>query len=427
MLAKLFPSKKRTDAPRRRQVRSMENPSISLSDESHWDMFGASANGVTVNKKTALSNTAHWAAINRRAKTVGSLSCKVFQRTELGSEPDFQHPLYNLLNRQPHPLYSSFIFWQTLITNLDTDGVAYAHIMRSNGTPQRLEIIQKSQVLDLQKTSNGNYFFIVNKTDTLGKIKRTTIALADMIWLRGLTFDGIDALDPTRMHKDTFSAGQASTRYASSFYENGAQIQYAVETPMQMSPTARQNMDNEFARRFSGLKRAFKSLFYVDKGAKLHELSMKPADAALIDVKKQTAREISRIDDVPGHMIGDGERFTFSSTEIMQLDFVQYSLRNTIKQLELELENKLLTRSELNSRSHKIRFNLDSLLRGDTKTRSEKLINEFKWGLITKNEYREKQDYNRDEGGNYYFNPVNMFPSKQGEEPKNPALHDEEE
>lgn len=417
---------RRSNAPAAPQRRSLENPSTSLSNPDAWfyEAVGSSASGVSVSAKSNLGIPAYAAAVGRRARTIGSLSCKVFKKTDLGSEPDYEHPLFSLLNRQPHPLYNSFIFFQTLVTNLDTRGVAYARIIRSRvtGDVQRLELIEPGDVLDLQKTTSGNYFYIVNSKDTMGGVKKDTVALNDMIVLKGLTFDGFTALNPSSLHKDTFSGGLSGKKYVSAFYENGAHINYAVEVPFEMSPTAKNNFESTWKKIFSGLRNAFSKPFLLDKGAKLHPLKMTPADAQMTEANEAMVTEMARITDVPAHMIGAGKNMTFSSVEVMVTDFVQYSLRNTIRQLEIELENKCLSRSERDGRTHEIRFNLDSLLQGDIKTRTEKGINEIKWGLITPNEYRRLNGYNEVQGQDVFFNPINMFVTKEGQEPANPAF-----
>jgi HK97 family phage portal protein len=418
--------KRSNPAASARSVRSIENPSTSLSNPDAWlyDAFGSSSNGVSVSAKSVLGIPAYAAAVGRRARTIGSLSCKVFKKTELGTEPDYEHPLYNLLNRQPHPLYNSFIFFQTLVTNLDTRGVAYARIIRNRGTGEvsQLELVEPANVVDLQKTGSGNYFYIVNTTDTMGRTERKTVALGDMVVLKGLTFDGFTALNPVQQHKATFSGGLSSKEYVSKFYENGAHINYAVEVPFEMSPTAKSNFESTWQKLFSGIRNAFRKPFILDKGAKLHPLKMTPADAQMTESNRANVEDMARIADVPAHMVGAGENMTFSSVEVMVTDFVQYSLRNTIRQLEMELENKCLSRAERDGRTHEIHFNLDSLLQGDIKTRTEKGINEIKWGLITVNEYRRLNGYNEIQGGDVLFNPINMFVTKEGETPVNPAF-----
>ena len=420
-----FLTKKR-QATKRVERRSLENPNISLSNADYWGMFGASPNAITVNKKTALSIPAFNAATGRRGRTIGSLSCKIFEKTDKGLEAATDHPLYNLLNRRPHPLINRAHFWTAFVCNLDTDGEAFAEVVRKNGVATQLNIIQKSDVKDIQLTPEGNYFFIVEKEQVLkGRLQtvKKSLSSENMIWVRDLSFDGITPLNKVQTFKTTLATGIAANQYSNKFFEGGAQIPFAVESPLAMSPAGKTRFYQEFERLFSGIKNFFKRPFILDKGMKLHQLKMTPQEAEMTTTKKQVTEETARIHDVPAHMIGAGERFTFSSIEMMQTDFVQYSLRNTIIQIQLELENKLLSKSEQGQ--YKIKFNLDSLLQGDIKTRTEKLINEYKWGLLQKNEYRKMSGYLKDEGGDIYFNPVNMFVSKKDETPLNPAIQND--
>jgi HK97 family phage portal protein len=415
-------------SPQRRN--SPENPSTSLSnpDTWLWESFGASQNGISVNANSAPAIPAFWQAVSRISNTIGAISCKIYRRTEFGSEADTQHPLYPLLTRQPHPLYNAFDFFKTLVINRLTSGIAYAEIIRNkaDGSVQSFQIHKPKNILDLQVTPEGNYFFIVSANDNRISQTRRPVALSNMIWLKGWTYDGITCLNPLEIHEPTLGSGLAATLYAQKFYENGAHINYAVEVPFEMSPSAKSTFTSIWKKLYSGIRRAFSEPLLLDKGAKLHPLKMTPVEAQMLDSKNQTVEDVARIADIPPHMLGAGKNFTFSSIEVMNNDFVKFSLRNITRQLEIELENKCLTRDERDNRTHEIRFNLDTLLQGDTKTRSEKMINEFKWGLIDKNEYRRLNDYNAVENGNYCLNPVNMFVSETGEMPENPALNDQQ-
>jgi HK97 family phage portal protein len=114
--------------------------------------------------------------------------------------------------------------------------------------------------------------------------------------------------------------------------------------------------------------------------------------------------------------LGAGENFTFSSVEVMVNDFVMYSIRNTIKQLESEFNLKCFTPSEVRNETYFTRFNIDSLLRGDTATRSQKMETEVKWGVITKNEAREMMGYNKLEDGDTFLTPLNMTTLAESEQ-----------
>lgn len=402
---------------------SPENPSTSLSNPESWftEWATGSGGGATVNDRGAIGIPAMWAAIGRRARTIASLSFEVHRETELGNEVDKRHPLSFLINKQPHPLFNSFTFRQTLITHLDIYGNAYAEIIRDgSGRPKRFEIHLPGTVQDIQKVEEPNrdpkYFYIVNENQ-FNSVKTRAIAVGDMIHLKGLSLDGHFGLSPVTAHKDTLGSGKAATEYENRFFNNNAHIAYAIEMPMQVSPTGKDNIDSNWKRFWSGMKNAFSKPFILDNGAKLHRVSLNPQEAMLVESKKQTVVDVSRITDVPPHMLGAGDNYTFSSIEVMNNDFVMFSIRNTVKQLETEFNLKCFTPSEVRSGQYYVRLNIDSLLRGDTATRVKKMETEVKWGIITKNEAREMMGYNRDPEGDTYLTPLNMTTLAENEQP----------
>jgi HK97 family phage portal protein len=401
--------------------RSAENPNSSLSNPDNWfvDFITQGAGRNKVNDKQSLGIPALYAAISRRAKTIASLSWDVYQSTDLGAVKAPKHPLHYIISKQPHPLHNSFTFRQAIITHLDLYGNAYAEIIRDGaGRPSSFQIHHPKVVEDIQKVVSGSetsYFYIVNEEE-FGQIKRRAIPVADMIHVKGLSIDTYFGISPVAAHNEMLAAGVAATEYENNFFQNNAHIAYAIEMPMQVSLAARQNIENAWKRFWGGVKNAFTKPFILDAGSKLHKVSLSPQEAMLTDAKKNTVVDISRITDVPPHMLGAGENFTFSSVEVMVNDFVMYSIRNTIKQLESEFNLKCFTPSEVRNETYFTRFNIDSLLRGDTATRSKKMETEVKWGVITKNEAREMMGYNKLQDGDTFLTPLNMTTLAESEQ-----------
>ena len=67
-------------------------------------------------------------------------------------------------------------------------------------------------------------------------------------------------------------------------------------------------------------------------------------------------------------MLADLSRSTFSNIEHQDIQFVQYSLRPSVKRFEYQLENKLFFEGE--SDTYHIKFDLNGLLRGDMARRA---------------------------------------------------------
>ncbi len=387
--------------------RSLENPQTNLSDPDDWllDFFGAGDGSLpAVNRKTILSNPAIIAAIRRRAQTIASLGVGVYEKVDDGWERKRDHPLDKALNISPHPLYSPFQLWQSAITNLDATGNAFVVLNRNGrGDVVGLELVSSDKFIDIRKElTSGDYFYFFRGENNEVK----SLPAEDVVHLKGLGYDAVTGLSPISLHHSAIAAGVANDNYSAAFFSSGGQLQYALEAPQEFSPKAKEAWRREWRRLFSGIKNAFKDIPIIDRGAKLHQLRLTAKDAAMVEAKKAFVQDAGRMFDVPAHMIGGGENQTFASVEVMVTDFVIYSIRNTAKQIESEMNRKAF--SERDAGRLFVRFNIDSLLRGDTEARTKKIESELKWGIITKNEARKMLGYNKVKGGDVYLTPLNM-------------------
>jgi hypothetical protein len=92
------------------------------------------------------------------------------------------------------------------------------------------------------------------------------------------------------------------------------------------------------------------------------------------------------------------------------------------QRFEAAMERDLLTEEDWRD-GVIIRFNLDSILRADFKTRQEGLQIQRTNGVISPNEWREIEGKNplaEDQGGEEYLRPANMLVA--GEEPEEPEM-----
>jgi HK97 family phage portal protein len=385
-----------------------------LRDPDRWfgELFGMpTAAGVNVNVKTALSIPTFWAALKKRGGTIGSLSCEIFENTPTGAKPAPKHPLYNLVNSKPHPLYNSFVFWMTLVVNVDAKGDGFVRIRRKsmNARPFRLDLVMKEDVLDLIEMDDGQFYYIINEKK-VGNPTPTqkAVSIDDMIHIRGLSMDGLFSEDPIQINKECFGGGIAANKYTSAFFGNNAHVNFVIESPQLMSDKARTKFNSWWSRTVSGMKNAFKNPIILDQGSKLHKISLNPQEASLEESKKSVAADAARIVDTPAHMVGLLDKATFSNIEVQNNEFLMFSIRNTLKQIETEFNNKIFSTSETNKQKYFIRFNLDSLLRSDAESRTKKLETEIKWGIISRDEARQLAGYQTEPNNNFILTPMNM-------------------
>ena len=142
---------------------------------------------------------------------------------------------------------------------------------------------------------------------------------------------------------------------------------------------------------------------------KFHAIGIPPEAAQFLQTRKFQINEIARIFRVPPHMVGDLEKSSFSNIEQQSLEFVKYTLDPWVVRWEQALMQALLLPGE--KQEYFIKFNLDGLLRGDYKSRTEGYATGRQNGWLSANDIRELEDMNRipeDEGGDAYLVNGNM-------------------
>src|SRR5574344_2935150 len=108
-------------------------------------------------------------------------------------------------------------------------------------------------------------------------------------------------------------------------------------------------------------------------------------------------------------MLADLERATFSNIEQQSLEFIRDTLSPLIISWEQELQYRLFKDKDLEEKKYYLKFNINSLLRGDSQARSayyEKMIN---LGIYSINEVRELEDKDKIKNGDKHYMSLNYI------------------
>ena len=133
-----------------------------------------------------------------------------------------------------------------------------------------------------------------------------------------------------------------------------------------------------------------------------------PNDAAqFLQTRRFQVEEIARMFRIPLSYMGDlSQSSTRSNVEQMSIDFMRNTILPWVKRWEAELNNKLFTDKQRNK--YGVRFNLDSLLRGDIETRYNSYRTAREWGWLSVNDIRTLENLPPVENGDIYITPLNM-------------------
>lgn len=118
-------------------------------------------------------------------------------------------------------------------------------------------------------------------------------------------------------------------------------------------------------------------------------------------------------------MVAEMDRATFSNIEHQSIELVMHTIRPIVKNRESELNRRILRKSDKKNLFY--RYNIDSLLRGDSAARAAFYTSMLDRGVFNIDEVRQLENWNNlpDDLGKAHYRPLNMV--EIGKDP-DPAL-----
>jgi phage portal protein BeeE len=152
--------------------------------------------------------------------------------------------------------------------------------------------------------------------------------------------------------------------------------------------------------------------------------------AQFLETRKHQRSVIAGAFGVPPHLVGDLDRATYNNVEQQSLDMQMNVILPYAMLFEAAMEQSLLTPADRSS-GVIIRFNMDALLRGDFKTRQDGLAVQRDRGIISANEWRERENMNpvEEEWADKPIMPANFIFAgeplpEEGVPPKEPLVEE---
>lgn len=139
---------------------------------------------------------------------------------------------------------------------------------------------------------------------------------------------------------------------------------------------------------------------FDNRVAKFEPITMRLVDAQFLELIGATDKDIANFFGMPLHMLNMGKE-SYSSNEQKYLEYLSGTLDSYLVQMEQGARIKWL--SEKDQANLYFKFNRDSLLRMDAKTRAETNEILIRSGQRTPNEARDKDDLSPYPAGDSYF------------------------
>ena len=330
-----------------------------LDDPALLEYIRGSQSGVSAKM---LRNTAALRCLTLIGNGLGMLPTSLY---EAGAEKKVlkEHPAHKLLRFKPNPYQTPMEFKAQMQLLLETEGNAYARIIRSGSRPIHLIPFEKGRVdaklgADFRmryrcQTENGN---------------QITLDQDEVLHIRDLSLDGVVGLSRQKLSQDVFELADAARKAAANVFKTGVMAGGAIEVPHALSDQAYQRMKQSLEQEYSGADNVNKWMI-AEEGATAKPFASTAKDGQQIENRNHQIEEVARLYGVPRPLLMMDDTSWGSGIEQLAIFFVQYTLAPRFVAWEQALARALLTDRERESLYFK--FNERALMRGTLKDQAD--------------------------------------------------------
>lgn len=398
---------------------NLSNPSAPVLRVFMGGPQATSLTGKMINPDTALGSTAVYAAVQCISQSIARSPCFVYRDTADGGKIQAKdHPLYKLLHKQPNKRFTSFQFFEFVMTCLLLRGMAFGIIVRDNAAniqrivpvhPDRMRV-QLVQIKPLPEEPDLVFYYRPGSSP-----EEIPLFLGEVLYFCGLSIDGVTGVSPLRMMREAIGLSLAAEEFGARMFGSGGSPRGVLEHPGKMKTEGRESLRQQWEMLHSGLGNAHR-VAILEEGMKFTPISIAPDDAQFLETRKFQVDEIARGYRLPPHKIGSLERSTNNNIEQQAIEYVQDCIVPWVERLEQAMMRDLLVGDEEDSIT--VEFKVDALLRGDTKSRYDAYAVGRQNGWLNANEIRRMENMEPIEGdqGEQYWQPSNMMVAGDGDD-----------
>ena len=338
-----------------------------------------------------LRNTSALRCLSLIGNGLGMLPTSLYRAGD-DKEVASDHPAHKLLRFKPNPWQTPMEFKSQMQLLLETEGDAYARIIRAAGRPIHLIPFEKGKV-DAKLGSNWRMQYRCS-TENGGEI---TLDQEDILHVRELSFDGVLGLSKRRLSTEVFELAEQAQRAASNVFRTGVMAGGAIEVPNALSDQAYDRMRTSIKEDHSGAENV-NSWMIAEEGAKVNRFGSTASDAQQLESRNHQIEEVARLYGVPRPLLMMDDTSWGSGIEQLAIFFVQFTMTPRFTAWEQALARSLLTDRERESLYFK--FNERALLRGTLKDQADYFAKALGAGghqpWHTANEVRDLAEYPAD-------------------------------
>jgi len=222
--------------------------------------------------------------------------------------------------------------------------------------------------------------------------------------------------------RETIGRQQGAHKTQDQIFTNGLTSAAVMKMAGKLTNEAKQRIKMEYQAVMVGERNAGGLAVLDELVEKFDVLTIKPVDAQFLETLNATDAQIANFFGIPLYKINAGKQ-SYESNEQQNMDYLRTTLNPYLVQIEQGARLKWLPMKEQGETY--FRFNRDSLLQTDAKTRTEVLEKMVFMGAFTPNQVLQIVDQSPYDGGDVHYVPANMR-TVEAEPTSDPATDEQE-
>lgn len=368
--------------------------SLSPEKPTGWSSGTTSHAGEVVNGSNSLMLSAVWACTNLLAGTIASLPLTVYRTGPAGQRTAArEHSLYRILHDSPNADQTAVDFWEYVSFSLELWGNAFARKETINGRLVSLTPVNPVLVTVTRQPHGG----LAYQWSENGRAY--TVDETGMFHIRGFGGGPLGGVSTLSCARHVFGLAMAIDRAAGATFANGLRPSGTLTFDTFLTDAQYTIAEERLSSKYSGAMAAGRPMI-LEGGVKWEQITINPEDAQMLQSRAFSVEEICRFFGVPPFMVGHTEKSTSwgSGLEQQILGFQKFTLRRRLKRIEQAIMKQLLTAADRAS-GITVEFNIEGLLRGDSRARAEFYTALLGSGVLTVNEARALENLPPVHGG----------------------------
>lgn len=342
----------------------------------------------SVTEEQALSIPAVKSCVELITSSIAQLPIYLYKETPNGEVNKINDSRISLLNDKTNQFETGYRTKKMIVKDLLFYGKAYLYKASQN----------ELHYLPANKIRQEKYMYEdgirVGKIDFVysSPVKTVTLSSDQLIIFDagndGILVDGSEVLEQALNELE----------YSKNILKNGALPVGILKASSRLTQKAIDRLRQAWENLYTGTSKAGKTVI-LEEGLDYEPISLNPNDLQLNETSKNTLSSICRLFNLPEAMINASAN-KYSSLEMQNIQFLQYTISPLINVIESSLNDELLNDFEKRSGFY-FRFDTSEILRTTEKEKVDVVTKLVDGGLISLNEARAKLDLPKVE--NDYF------------------------